>query len=80
MKNTPHWFRKNSKLHLPDIDPGEIMSLLLIRLGKGCYVDVIKLDRELEKKHGKIPDGVSTADFIADHYGNDAMEWVRDAL
>lgn len=80
MKNTPHWFRRNFTKHFPLLDCAECMSLLLIRLGKGCYIDIIKFDAELERNHGKIPDGVSTADFVMEYYGKEAVEWVQEAL
>lgn len=80
MKNTPQWFRTNFSKHFPDIDPGEIICLTLVGLGRGCHIDVLKLEEKLESIHGKIPDGVSMADCVAEHYGNDAVEWVREAL
>lgn len=80
MENTPQWFRTNFTKHFPLLDCAQCMDLMLIRLGKGCHIDILKFETELEENHGKIPDGVSIADFLIDHYGKEAMEWAREAL
>jgi hypothetical protein len=80
MKKTPQWFGTNFKKYFPDFDPGELIDPLLIQAGKGCCINILRLEAKLEGIHGTIPDGISMADFVTEHYGEEATEWVREAL
>ena len=80
IKYSPQWFFSNVKKYFPDMEAKALVSTVYVHIKREMHIDLSSLDVELERAHGKIPDGVSICDFLVEKYGQEATDWVQSAI